>query len=53
MSYMGLRFGTFFPKEMKQVSILNEFKAKIGIWKLENCPYPLFRPCLPQIGLII
>ena len=26
------------PKEMKQVTTLNEFKAKIKIWKLENCP---------------
>ena len=26
------------PKEMKQVITLNEFKVKIKLWELENCP---------------
>ena len=26
------------PKEIKQIPTLNEFKNKIKIWKLENCP---------------
>ena len=39
------------PKEMKQVTTLNEFKAKIKIWKL-NCPCQLCRTYLPQIGFI-
>ena len=29
---------------MKQIPNLNEFKAKIKIWKLENCPCPLRNP---------
>ena len=40
------------PKEMKQVTTLNEFKAKMKIWKLENFPSRLCRTYLPQIGLI-
>ena len=40
------------PKEMKQVTTLNEFKAKIKIWKLENCPCRLCRTYFRQIGLI-
>ena len=40
------------PKEMKQIPTLNEFKAKIKIWKLENCPCRLCRTYLPQKGFI-
>ena len=40
------------PKEMKQVTTLNEFKAKIKIWKFENCPCRLCGTYLPQIGFI-
>ena len=32
-----LKIWDLLPKEMKQVTTLNEFKAKIKIWKLENC----------------
>ena len=39
MSYMGPKIWVLVPKEMKQVITLNEFKAKIKIWKLEDCPY--------------
>ena len=46
------KFGTLCQKEMKQVTTLNEFKAKIKIWKLENCPCRLCRTYLPQIGFI-
>ena len=31
------------PKEMKQITTLNELKAKIKIWKLENCHCRLCR----------
>ena len=47
MSYMGPMIWDLLPKEMKQVTILNEFKAEIKIWKLENCPYRLSRTHLP------
>ena len=52
MSYMGPRMWDLVPKEMKQVTTLNEFKAKIKIWKLESSLYRLSRACLPQIGFI-
>ena len=52
MSYMGPKIWDLAPKEMKEVITLNEFKAKIHIWKLENCPYRLSRYYLPQIGFI-
>ena len=52
MSYMGPRMWDLVPKEMKQVTTLNEFKAKIKIWKLESSLYRLSRTCLPQIGFI-
>ena len=39
MSYMGPKIWDLVPKEMKQVTTLNEFKAKFKIWKLENCLY--------------
>ena len=42
----ALRFG-------KQVTNLKEFKVKIKIWKLENCPFRLSRTHLQQIGFII
>ena len=52
ISYMALKIWDLVPKEMKQVTTVNEFKAKIKIWKLENCPCRLCRTYLPQIGFI-
>ena len=52
MDYMGPKIWDLVPKEMKQVTSLYEFKAKINIWKLENCPYRLSRTYLPQIGFV-
>ena len=52
ISYMASKIWDLVPKEMKQVATLNEFKAKIKIWKLENCPCRLCRTYLPQIGFI-
>ena len=52
ISYMAPKIWDLVPKEMKQVTTLNEFKAKIKIWKLENCPCRLCRTYLPQIGFI-
>ena len=49
---MGPKIWDLVPKEMKQVTTLNEFKTKIKIWKLENCPYRLSRTYLPQICFI-
>ena len=49
ISYKGPKIWDLVSKEMKQVSALNELKAKIKIWKLENCPYRLSRTYLPQI----
>ena len=53
MSYMGPKIWGLLPKEMKQVTNLKEFKVKIKIWKLENCPFRLSRTYLQQIGFII
>ena len=50
ISYMAPKIWDLIPKEMKQVTTLNEFKAKIKIWKLENCPFRLCRTYLQQIG---
>ena len=36
--YMAPKIWALVPKEMKQITILNEFKAKIKSWELENCP---------------
>ena len=52
ISYMAPKIQELVPKEMKQVTTLNEFKAKIKIWKLENCSCRLCRTYLPQIGFI-
>ena len=52
ISYMAPKIWDLVPKEMKQVTTLNEFRAKIKIWKLENCPCRLCRTYLPQIGFI-
>ena len=38
ISNMAPKIWDLIPKEMKQVTTLNEFKAKIKNWKLENCP---------------
>ena len=38
ISYMAPKIWNLVPKEMKQVTTLNGFKAKIKIWQLENCP---------------
>ena len=46
------KFGTLYPKKTKQVTTLNEFKAKIKNCKLENCPCRLCRIYFPQIGFI-
>ena len=53
MSYMGPKIWGLLPKEMKQVTNLKEFKVKIKIWKLENCPFRLSRTYLQQIGFIM
>ena len=50
MFYMGPKIWDLVPKEMKKAIILNEFKTKIKIWKLENCTYRLSRTYLPQTG---
>ena len=52
MSYIDPKIWDHVPKEVKQVTTLNEFKVKIKIWKLENFPYQLSRSYLPQIGFI-
>ena len=48
ISYMGPKIWYLVPNEMKQVATLNEFKAKIKIWKLEDCPHRLSKD--RQIG---
>ena len=52
ISYMPTRIWDLAPKETRQVTTLSEFKTKIKIWKLENCPYRLCRTYLPQLGFI-
>ena len=49
---MAPKIWDFVPKEMKQVTTLNEFQAKIKILKSENCSCRLCRTYLPHIGLI-
>ena len=51
-SYMSPKIWNLVPTEMKQITTLNEFKAKIKIWKLENYSCRLCRTYLPQIGFI-
>ena len=41
MSYMNPKLWDLAPKEMKQCTTPNEFRAKIKIWRLENCSYRL------------
>ena len=38
MPCVGLKIWGLVSKEMKQVTTLNQFKAKIKTWRLENCP---------------
>ena len=52
ISYMAPKISDLVPKKMKQVTTLNEFKAKIKISKLENCPCRLCRTYLLGIGFI-
>ena len=52
ISYMAPKFWNLVPKEMKQITTLNEFKAQIKIWKLENCACRLCRTYLPLVGFI-
>ena len=52
ISYMPLKIWNLVPKEMKQITTLNEFKARIKSWKLENCPYRLCRTYLAQTRFI-
>ena len=53
ISYMGPEIWGLVPKQMKQVTTLNEFQAKIKTWKLENCPSWLSRTYLPQVRFTI
>ena len=53
ISYITPKLWDLVPKEMKQVTALIEFKAKIKIRKLENCPCRLYRTYLPLIAFII
>ena len=52
MSYMTPKSWNLVPKEMKQITTLNESKAIIKIWKLGNCPCRLCGTYHPQIGFI-
>ena len=52
ISYMAPKIWNLVPKEMKQITTVNEFKAKLKIWELENCPCRLCRSYLPQIKFI-
>ena len=52
MSYIGPKICDLVPKEVKQITTLNKLRAKIKVWKLENCRYWLFRIYLPQTGFI-
>ena len=53
ISYLhGSKNWNLVPKEMKQIPTLNEFKAKIKIWKLENRPCRFCRAYFPQIGFL-
>ena len=50
ISYMGPNIWGLEPKEMKQVSTMNGFKAETKIGKLENSHCRLCRTYLPQTG---
>ena len=50
ISYMAPKIWDLVPKEMTQVTTLNEFK--IEIWKLENCSCRLCGTYLPQTGFL-
>ena len=52
MSYKSPKIWDLVPKEMKQVTTLNEFMGKIKISKLGKCSYRLSRTYLPQIIFI-
>ena len=52
ISCMAPKIWDLVPNEMKQVPTLNEFKAKIKIWNLENSSGRLCRTNLPHIGFI-
>ena len=52
ISYMAPKIWNLAPKEMKQVTTLKEFKAKIKISKLEKRLCRLCKTYFPQIGLI-
>ena len=52
MSYMHPMILELVPKEMKQVTNLNEFKTQFKIRQLENCLYRHSVTYLPQIGVI-
>ena len=52
ISYIAPKIWDLLLKEMKQVTTLNEFKTKIKIWNLENCPCRLCTIYLPQVGFI-
>ena len=52
ISYMAPKIWDLVPKEKKQVTTLNKFKAKIKIWKSENCPCHFCRTYPPQIVFI-
>ena len=52
MSYMCPKIWDLAAKKMKEATTLNEFKAKIRNWKLENYPYRLSRTYLPHRGFI-
>ena len=53
ISYMAQKIWNLVPKEMKQITTLNEFKAKIKIWKLENCPCRLCKPSTDRVHYIM
>ena len=50
--YLGPRLWNILPDEYKKLQSVKDYKAKIRLWVLENCPCRLCKICIQHIGSI-
>ena len=51
-AFVGSRIWSYVPSELKESTLLNEFRLKIKTWKSENCPCKLCKIYLQRIGYL-
>ena len=52
LSFMGPKIWSLVPNELKEIKTLTEFKRKIKLWKVENCPCRICKTYVAGLGFV-